>query len=420
MMRQLNVYLEHQLIGQLLEKSGIWGFQYAIEWLAISGDFKVIKSLALTDEEQWDAATTRPVQWFFDNLLPEEAARDLLAKDAKIKPGDTFALLMAVGAESAGAITLLPPDQPLPAGDVTEVTPTELNARILKLPQIPLNERHRKRMSLAGAQHKMLVIYQDGLILEPSGHMPSTHILKPEHSQPNIYRFTCRNEWFVMSLAGRCGLAVPAVNIMYVPQTVYIVERFDRTGEYPNHSRLHMMDGCQLLGLPAADKYRASDAQHLLMLSKECLRQGVTRLTIFRWAVFNALVGNGDAHLKNLSFKIDQNGVELMPHYDLLSTILYADVGRHMDASLSQPMGAAVTFGDLTQGDVVAFAAELSIPAVLAKRELKQLVTAVPTQAKKLLLEVQSLPTHSGTLGELRMLRQICSLAIDEMVKRLT
>src|SRR5690606_9762485 len=194
-----------------------------------------------------------------------------------------------------------------------------------------------------------------------AGQMPSTHILKPEHSQPELYPFTCRNEWFVMTLASRCGLPVPPVDIIYVPQAAYIVKRFDRSGDYPQHSRLHMMDGCQLLGIPAAEKYRASDVQHLVKLSDHCLRRGPTRLAIFRWALFNAIVGNGDAHLKNLSFHINLDGITLMPHYDLLSTIIYADIGKHLHENLSQPMGNASTFGELTQADVLAFASELNI-----------------------------------------------------------
>lgn len=418
-MRQLQVYLEQELIGQLLEQSGIWGFQYSPDWLRICRGLAVINGLALIDDIQWDGATKRPVQWFFDNLLPEENARAILAKDARVAAGDSFALLMAVGAESAGAITLLPPNQALAPADAVPVTAAELSNRIENLPQTPLNQRQRKRMSLAGAQHKMLVIYHEGQLLEPAGHMPSTHILKPEHSQPELYPFTCRNEWFVMTLAGRCGLPVPPVDIIYVPQAAYIVKRFDRSGDYPHHNRLHMMDGCQLLGIPAADKYRASDVQHLVKLSEPCLRQGPTRLAIFRWAVFNALVGNGDAHLKNLSFHISLDGITLMPNYDLLSTIIYADIGKHLQENLSQPMGNATTYAELTQGDVIAFASELKIPPGLAKRELQQLLTAVPAQAEKLLQQVQNQPPHNGTAGELRMLRQICSLAIDEMVKRL-
>ncbi|HAS22232.1 MAG TPA: type II toxin-antitoxin system HipA family toxin, partial [Idiomarina loihiensis] len=106
----------------------------------------------------------------------------------------------------------------------------ELSQRIQKLPKTQLNNKERKRMSLAGAQHKMLLVIKGKERFEPSGQVPSTHILKPEHSEPGSYWFTVRNEHFVMTLAEKCQLTVPRVAIDYIPEPVYIVERFDRTG----------------------------------------------------------------------------------------------------------------------------------------------------------------------------------------------
>ncbi|MFM9526501.1 HipA N-terminal domain-containing protein, partial [Listeria monocytogenes] len=54
-----------------------------------------------------DSSSQRPVQWYFDNLLPEEGQRQLLAKDARLDASDAFALLAYYGAESAGSLTLL-------------------------------------------------------------------------------------------------------------------------------------------------------------------------------------------------------------------------------------------------------------------------------------------------------------------------
>ncbi|MFT6898260.1 MAG: serine/threonine-protein kinase HipA [Paraglaciecola sp.] len=53
-----------------------------------------------------------------------------------------------------------------------------------------------------------------------------------------------------MTLALQCGLNVPAVDIIYFPEPAYIVQRFDRKGRHPHQQRLHMLDGCQLLGTP--------------------------------------------------------------------------------------------------------------------------------------------------------------------------
>lgn len=169
-MRELNVYLDRVYVGKLVEKSSIWGFEYDADWLAKG--FNIIPGLNLVAGLQLDRATTRPVQWFFDNLLPEEKARTLLEKSTHVEAGDAFALLTAIGHESAGAFTLLQPGVELTPAEFYPLTPSEMNDRILNLPKLPMNDSKRKKMSLAGAQHKMLVIFKDGQLYEPAGQCP--------------------------------------------------------------------------------------------------------------------------------------------------------------------------------------------------------------------------------------------------------
>lgn len=417
-MRELHVYLDHVHVGKLVERSSIWGFEYASDWLAQG--FNIIPGLNLAAGLQLDGATTRPVQWFFDNLLPEEKARTLLEKSVHIEPGDAFALLTAIGHESAGAFTLLPPGVELKPGEIYPLTPVEMNDRILNLPKLPMNDSQRKKMSLAGAQHKMLVIFKDGQLYEPAGQFPSTHILKPEHSEPEVYGFTTRNEWFVMSLAKACGLPVPDVHHIYLPAPVYIVQRFDRSGEYPDVHRLHVMDGCQLLGLSFREKYSASTVESLHKLARSCIAPGPTRLAIFKWALFNALVGNGDAHLKNLSFHLTRRGYQLMPHYDLLSTTIYAMPGKHPCEDLSQKMGDAILFGDLRKEHVLQFGLALDLPEALSSRVLLQMIKDIVPAADMLITQVESVLSHPGKAGEMQMLKKIRYLCIQEMIDQLS
>src|SRR5208283_2238955 len=65
------------------------------------------KESHISQEPLVDSSSKRSVQWYFDNLLPEESARDLLAKEAKIDVADAFGLLAYYGAESAGSLTLV-------------------------------------------------------------------------------------------------------------------------------------------------------------------------------------------------------------------------------------------------------------------------------------------------------------------------
>lgn len=221
--RSLRASINQQEVGSLQEVAGLWSFQYAASWLNHPQAFALSPHLPLTAEPLLDGASQRPVQWYFDNLLPEEGQRTLLAGDARLDAADAFGLLAWYGAESAGSLTLLSPEAAPQATEPLRPLPDEpLQARILQMPKAPLTHAAIKRMSLAGAQHKLAVVLQEGALFEPAGATPSTHILKPDHPDED-YPHSVINEWFVMRLAQRLGLDVPNVHRRYVPSPVYLV-----------------------------------------------------------------------------------------------------------------------------------------------------------------------------------------------------
>ncbi len=127
----------------------------------------------------------------------------LLARDAGLDVADAFGLLAWYGAESAGSVSLLPPNAaPQTAEPLRPLSDHDLDTRIRQLPRVPLTHAAIKRMSLAGAQHKLAVVLQNGELFEPAGALPSTHILKPDHPDGD-YPHSVINEWFVMRLAKR-------------------------------------------------------------------------------------------------------------------------------------------------------------------------------------------------------------------------
>ncbi|MBW2432731.1 MAG: HipA domain-containing protein, partial [Deltaproteobacteria bacterium] len=53
--------------------------------------------------------------------------------------------------------------------------------------------------------------------------------------------------------------------------------------------------------------------------------------SLYRWIVFNFLLGNADAHAKNLSFVIEEGRkIRLAPFYDLLSTLIYPEISKRV------------------------------------------------------------------------------------------
>ncbi len=420
-------------IGTLQEVSGLWSFQYAAEWLSNPQCFALSPHLPLTAESLVDGASKRPVQWYFDNLLPEEGQRILLAGDAKLDSADAFGLLAWYGAESAGSLTLLPPEAaPQTTEPLRPLTDAALETRIRQLPKAPLTHAAIKRMSLAGAQHKLAVVLHDNALFEPAGATPSTHILKPDHPDEDYYHSVI-NEWFVMRLAKRLGLDVPNVYRRYLPSPAYLVDRFDRFPSSLGWQRRHAIDACQLLGLDRSFKYSQGSMENLAALANACRNKAVARARLFGWLVFNILVGNSDAHLKNLSFLVSHEGVQLAPFYDLLSVATYDTAafdkkGWPSHTQLAWPILGVRHFSDIHRDLLLEAGASLNLARGTAQRVLENLRSRAVQEAEALYAEVEAentqivhaRPELSATMaGESRCLRAILHTILKEMTKQL-
>ena len=414
--RVLDVWLDDAHVGQLRDTGNVWALTYDDAWRARPDGFDLSPSLPRTENEIVDGASSRPVQWFFDNLLPEEDARALLATHAGITGADAFGLLEYYGRESAGALTLLPPGEQAPTGGLQHLSEADLSARIRNLPRVPLVGGAPKRMSMAGAQHKLAVVAGGSALWEPVGRTASTHILKPDHQDVDTYPHSVANEWFVMRLARAAGIPVPGVEMRHVPEPIFLVERFDRAGKPGHATRLHAIDGCQVLSLSPVFKYSQATAKTFARLVDACRRKAATRMALYRWAVFNLVVGNGDAHLKNLSFLAGSRGIDLAPHYDLVSTTVWRDADW-ANAELSTPMGAATRFAVVRRPDVQAFARELGLPEPLASRLLDELLGRIEAHARTLSEAHDAAP--DSLPGEARLLRQIVHGPIVGMTRQL-
>lgn len=427
----LGAYINGSHVGDLSAENGIWKFTYAPAWVADKDSYPLSPALPLTAEPIVDSGSLRPVQWYFDNLLPEEDVRLLLAKEARGDAADAFGLLAYYGAESAGSLTLLP-RPPEPETDAMHpLSDASLQARIDSLPRISLAAQAVKRMSLAGAQHKLAVILRDEGLFEPIGQTPSTVILKPNHRDAD-YPHTVINEYFTMSLARALKLPTPAVKRRYVPAPVYLVARFDREELNGHVSRLHLIDACQALNLDRAFKYSQGSIARLSELARRCTAPAPARVRLFNWLVFNLLTGNADAHLKNLSFLVTRRGIELSPSYDLLSVAVYATrtFGKAgwPATQLAWPLQGKSSFDALRRADVLAAGNELGLKREVAQRLLDAQIAQIMKRADELLLALESenacllekRPELAPTFaGEIRCLRAINSIIIRDMVAKL-
>jgi serine/threonine-protein kinase HipA len=315
-------------MGWFGHAAGEYFFAYDQEWLAQPGGYVLAPQFPLTGERFTGAL----VRSFFENLLPEGTALDDVLAALALRDPSTFELLGQLGKELPGVLSLLPEDaQPALQQQYRALPYEELSERIRShTPLLLSNEQ--TTMSLAGAQEKMGLRFdsRSKQLSESVGVSPTTHILKPDTRQPR-YQPSAINEYACMKLARALKLPVPEVWFLRVPEPVYLVARYDRMDVAGNIIGLHQFDGCQLLGHGAGWKYERQgglvSVPRLVAALRSLPVRGSDLLQLQQWVMFNYLIGNADAHAKNLSVLVDDKGFRLAPFYDLLCVRAYGDTG---------------------------------------------------------------------------------------------
>lgn len=356
----LLVGINDAVVGRLwLDEKKRFCFQYDGQWLEGS---KIPLSLSLPlrsapflDDE------SHP---FFANLLPEEKIRAVIARNLGISLNNDYGLLERIGGDCAGAVSLYPetgePKREL--GRYRQLSPDELAAIIRELPQRPLLAGEKGiRLSLAGAQKKLPVFYDDEHFRLGYGAFPSNYIIKPAIEDLDG---TVENEAFCMALAHEVGLEVPRSFIHQHEETrVFVVKRYDRVTTAVGTKRLHQEDFCQALQIPPEYKYETEGGPSLAacfnLLRNASIRSGKDVLSLLNWVIFNCLIGNSDAHGKNISLLLLPEGPMLAPFYDLLSTRIYVHYG--LAEGLAMKIGGENDPGAIRKKHWEQFAGEVGI-----------------------------------------------------------
>jgi serine/threonine-protein kinase HipA len=323
----LDVYFRNRLIGRLwLDGNRRFAFMYADDWVRDPLTIPISLSMPLRTEIYADDAS-RP---FFANLLPEGEIRRLIARRFGISEANDYGLLERIGGECAGAVSLVPSGEKPPDDPGYEVLDAEALHRIIEeLPRKPLLAGEKGiRLSLAGAQSKLPVFISGEGISIATGSSPSTHILKPPI--PGL-EGTVDNEAFCMTLAAQIGLPVPPVSIRREADNLLVIDRYDRIKEPDGTvTRLHQEDFCQALGYLPDQKYEAEGGPSLeecfSLVRARSIQPAADMKALLSWIVFNTVIGNADAHAKNLAILHLEKGPQLAPFYDLLSTQVYPDL----------------------------------------------------------------------------------------------
>lgn len=333
----LNVCFEDLEVGVIdSDEENRMSFRYSPSWLNNPDAFQISMSIPLAEK----VYTPESAHAFFTNLLPEGLVRENVARALSVSPNNDFELLARIGGECAGALWIghgkpsfseTQKYLPVSKNDLCRwIADGNVFSSILGTGKV--------RLSLAGAQDKLPVRLKGKQIMLPENGSPSTDIMK---FPGRDYRDLPANEVFITSLAKHIGIRTVDARIFKVGEIdTCMVSRYDRFTDGSNViRRLHQEDMCQALGYPYFKKYESeggpSFRECFELVDRTCSEPILERDQMLKWLIFNLLIGNSDAHAKNLSFLYHSDGkVELAPFYDLVCTLSYDKLDRNMAMSI--------------------------------------------------------------------------------------
>ncbi len=369
----LNVLLHGQAIGTLTNVGGDRTI-FAFNEDYIGSEDRSTLGLGFKDEFGQLLTDFRPYQKrimpFFSNLLPEGHLRKYLAERAGVNSEREFHLLWALGKDLPGAITIEPAE-----GEIWP--PTSEDDGEANDQRHDANRENVLRFSLAGVQLKFSAAMDaSGGLTIPATGVGGDWIVKLPSPE---YEAVPENEFSMMTLAQMVGIDVPPIELIDIGAVknladgierlgshAFIIERFDRTSD---GGAMHIEDFAQVFGVYPEEKYKTARMRNIAqVLAAEGSQADIAEL--IRRIAFNALIGNGDMHLKNWSVIYpDGRTAAIAPAYDFVSTVPYIP-----GDSFALKISRTKEFSEITEDEFIHLAAKAALPEKLVLDTVRETV----------------------------------------------
>ncbi len=400
MTEQLAVYIDQKRLGSITldGHNDKYGLLYDPEWLEKSG-------YAISPHLKPGVCKSESVKRFLANLLPEGKWLAELSVYRQISRSNIFGLIAAIGVETTGALAFRQnggKDGEIPTS-FRSVSSEELQDRLARRQQLSIAIWDgTPRLSVAGVQDKLpILIRPDGEMGFGEGDLASTHILK-FGTKPDMHLVL--NEYICMELARMVKLPVAPVSLARYGEPVLIVERFDRRWSGERVERLHLIDGCQMLDLPPTYKYErpfgksgegakirtGASLPALFAACNLCRIPALAIRDLLNWTLFQLLIGNSDAHGKNISFYVGRNGIDVAPAYDLVNVEIYGD---RYDRDLAMAIGSTFEFNAIHAYQLADMCNECGLPQ-------RQVATALQALCNSMVKAADIIDHSSLLIGE--------------------
>lgn len=316
--KQLSVqYSQNEQVKELgmLTHGSYYSFQYSQQKIPVS----------LTMKVRTDAYHHGAVHPVFSQNLPEGFVRryisEKLARYGKIN--DMYFLALQ-GANGIGALDF---DAGYSLPEVEQVTLKDIlswqSAEKL-FPQ--LLEKYYLRGFLSGVQPKVMLKTEGDSRLAIAQQDLIVKTYDAEFPLLTVNEFVC------MEAARHCQLVPPKT---YLSENLehYVIERFDKV----DNQRLAFEDFATLMGKQGDEKYNSS--YEALLKAVRLYTGSIAQVEkAYKLIVFNCLIGNGDAHLKNfaLQYTLGGKNIVLSPPYDITHTLIYESIDNHMALKINK------------------------------------------------------------------------------------
>lgn len=146
-------------------------------------------------------------------------------------------------------------------------------------------------------------------------------------------------------------------------------------------------------------------------------------------------MGNGDNHLKNLSFYVDHDGVRLAPAYDLLCTAVYetrafSEMPIWPRTQLAMSICGVNHFDEVSRDVMLQAARVIGVPSSLASRKMDAMLKVIIRAADDLIEKIEGRQNLNVLVsdrnaamvawaGEMRLLRAIRHNVLSQTVRLL-
>ena len=381
MTKELIALLDGKETGRVeRDNRGKLTFTYNERWREAAGAYPLSLSMPLTLAEHSNAKID-PFLW---GLLPDnEIILGNWARKFHVSPRNAFSLIACVGEDCAGAVQIVQPSRlnailGAAAPPVEWLDDREIAKRLRALREDQSAWRAPRdtgQFSLAGAQPKTALLFENKRWGVPSGRIPTTHILKPPSGE---FEGHAENEHFCLELARSLGLPVVDSRITHFKgEIAIVVERYDRVRVAGALHRVHQEDICQALAIAPTHKYQNEggpgirDIVGLLGDNSSLPREDVT--TFLDSVVYNWLIAGTDAHAKNYALLIGAGGrIRLAPLYDVASVLPYPDINIQK-AKVSMKIGGEYRLRNIRRDHWRRLAVELKLDPDKTLRQVSDL-----------------------------------------------